>query len=89
MQKPACSCSVQSGQKEETLIVDSQMDCDTESFKLHQSVAWSSVMNFHWEHIRIGHQDYEEGGGKLLTLRELAGQIARRGENRGSRHRFL
>ena len=52
MQKPACSCSVQSGQKEETLIVDSQMDCDTEGFKFNQSVVLFSVMNFHWEHIQ-------------------------------------
>ena len=28
-------------------------------------------------HPCVGQQDYEEGGGKLLTLRELAGQIAR------------
>lgn len=38
MQKPACSCSVQSGQKEKTLIVDSHVDCDTEGFKFNQSV---------------------------------------------------
>ena len=45
MQKPACSCSVQSGQKEKTLIVDSHVDCDTEGFKFNQNDVWDMKIN--------------------------------------------